>query len=152
MSRAALILVLPMLFACAKKEAPAVDTTASAPADTAPAAPKSFAGNWDVKVMPVGKDTVLTTYLLNATSDSNGWKMTFPGRPPMDIQVLSLGADSAVTEVGRYESAISKGVIVISVHSSMHLEGDKLVGTSIVHYDRKTADSVVTLRQEGTRR
>lgn len=151
MSRAALILVLPMLFACAKKEAPAVDTTAAVTADTsAPAAP-SYAGTWSVNVMPVGKDTVLTSYVLNATADQTGWKMTFPGRSPMDLKVLSVSGDSTVTETGPFESAITKGLMVNMVHSAMHLEGDKLVGTAIVHYARKTADSVVTLRQEGTR-
>ena len=151
MSRAALILALPLLFACAKKEAPAVDTTAAMTADTtAPAAP-NYAGNWSVNVMPVGKDTVLTSYVLNTTADQAGWKMTFPGRSPMDVKVLSMDADSVVTEVGPFESAITKGLMVNLAHTSMHLDGEKLVGTAIIHYARKTADSVVTLRQEGTR-
>lgn len=151
MSRAALILVLPMIFACTKKEAPAVDSTAAVPVDTAAPAPMSLAGNWNVKVMPVGKDTVVSSYVLNATADQTGWKMAFPGRDPMDIRVLSMDKDSVVSEVGPFESSIVKGLKVNFVHSSMHLEGDKMVGTSIVHYDRKTADSVVTLRAEGTR-
>jgi hypothetical protein len=148
MARAALILVLPVVFACTKKdEVPAVDTAAMA---TAPA-PMDVAGKWSFKVMPQDRDTVLTTYVLDATNDETGWKLTFPGRDPLDVRVLSVSPDSIVTETGPYPSAVQKGVKVNMVHTNMHMEGDKLVGTAIAHYDKKTADSVVTLRQEGIR-
>lgn len=153
MSRAALLLALPLLLACTKKEAPVADTSAAI-ADTSAAvgAPLNVAGSWNMSVMALDKDTVLTTYVLDATGDQAGWKMTFPGRDPLDIRVISVDADSVVTEVGPYESVLQKGAKVNLVHSALHLEGDKLVGSSVVHYDKKTADSVVNLRQEGTRK
>ncbi len=150
MSRAALIFALPLLFACTKKdEAPAADT--SAPVAAAIPETPNTAGNWAFKVMPADRDTVLTTYTLVATSDQSGWTMTFPGRDPIEVRVLSISPDSIVTESGPFQSAVQKGVTVNLVHTNIHVDGDKMSGTAIVHYDKKTADSVVTLRQEGSR-
>lgn len=152
MSRAALLWILPVLFGCSKKEEPAADTTAAmAPAAVAPvAAAMNVAGKWNMRVMPDGKDTTLTTYVLDATNDKTGWKLTFPNRPPMDVQVLSMDADSIVTANGPYSSALRKNVMV-TTHSSMHMDGDKIVGTTIARYNTKSADSLVHLRMEGTR-
>ena len=150
MSRAALILALPLLFACTKKdEAPAADTSAVAAAE--PAAP-SVAGSWAFTVMPADRDTVLSTYTLVATNDQNGWTLTFPGRDPIPVRVVLMSNDSIVTDTGPFESSVYKSVKVNLVHTNLHLDGDKLSGTGIAHYDRKTADSVVNLRQEGTRK
>ena len=154
MSRAALLLAIPVLIGCSKKEEPAADTTAAmAPASTAaPAAPAmNVAGTWSVRVMPQGKDTTLLTYILVATNDKTGWKLTLPNRPTMDVKVVSMDADSIVTDVAPYSSVLRKGVTVWT-HGNFHMDGDKLVGTTIAHYSNtKTADSVAMLRTEGTR-
>src|SRR5512141_1173068 len=146
MSRAALLLVIPVVLACSKKEEPATDTTAMAPAPaaTAPApapAPINPAGKWAVNVMPADKDTTILTYTLDATNDKTGWKITFPGRKPVDVRVLSMDNDSIVTEAGPYASALRKNVMV-TTHGSVHMDGDKLVGTTVAHYATKGADSV----------
>lgn len=152
MSRAALLLVLPMLLACTKKDETPVDTTAAmapAPEAAAPAA-MNVAGKWNVKVMPEDKDTVLLTYVLDATNEMTGWKLTLPDRAPMDLRVMSMDNDSIVVDNGPYSSALRKGVMV-TTHSSMHMEGDKIVGKTIAHYNTKGPDSVRVLRTEGTR-
>lgn len=152
MSRAALLLVIPVLIGCSKKEEPAADTTAAmAPAAAAPApVAMNVAGKWNVRVMPDGKDTTVLTYILEATNDNTGWKMTLPNRPTMDLRVISMSPDSIVSENGPYSSALRKNVMV-TTHSSMHMDGDKLVGTTIARYNTKAADSLVHLRMEGTR-
>lgn len=154
MSRAALLLVLPVLFACSKTETPAADTSAAAAPAAAPAAatpaPMNVAGTWNVKVMPQDKDTVLLTYKLVATNDKTGWKLTLPNRPTMDARVTSMDNDSVVVENGPYQSVLRKAAQVWT-HSSMHMDGDKLVGTTVAHYNTKKADSVAMLRLEGTR-
>ena len=149
MPRAVLLLALPLVFACTKKDdAAAVDTSAAAVA----AAPAPTAvGKWLVSVMPQDKDTVVSTYTLDIKDSQDGWTLTFPGRDPLEVRVVSMTGDSIVTDVGPFESSVQKGVTANLVHSNMRLDGDKLVGTAIAHYDKKTADSVVTLRQEGTR-
>lgn len=147
MSRAALLLALPLVFGCAKKdEAPAVDTSASVAAAT-----PSVAGKWAFTVMPEDRDTTLTTYVLDATGDQSGWTLTFPGREPIEVRVISMSADSIVTETGPFPSAVQKGATVKLVHSNLVLNGDNLTGMGIVHYDRTTADSVINLRQIGKR-
>ena len=155
MPRAALLLVVPVMLACTKKEAPPADTTAAAPAPTAaapvaPAAPVSYAGKWKVKVMPSDKDTVILTYDLEATADKTGWKLTLPGRAAMTVTVVSMDNDSAVVENGPYSSALRKNVTV-TTHSAMHMAGDTLVGLTTAHYKTKAADSVANLRTVGTR-
>jgi hypothetical protein len=154
MARAALLLVVPIMIACTKKDEPAADTTAAAaPAPAAvapaPAAPVSYAGNWKFTVMPADKDTVLLTYTLDATGDKSAWKMKLPGRPVMTPNVLSMDNDSVVVENGPYSSVLRKNVSV-KTHTAMHMDGDKLVGTTIAHYMTKGADSVVNLRVSGT--
>jgi hypothetical protein len=152
MSRAALLLVLPIVFACTSKEAPPADTAALAVVpDAADATPVSYAGNWTVNVMPADKDTVLLTYDLVTTADQAGWKMTLPGREVMEPRVVHMDNDSVIVENGPYSSALRKNVTV-STRSVMRMEGDKLVGTTIARYDTKGADSVVNLRTVGTRK
>jgi hypothetical protein len=152
MSRAALLLVVPVIVACAKKEAPPADTSAIVTTpETAPAAvPTTYAGKWTVNVMPEAKDTILLTYTLETTNEKTGWKMTLPGREVMEPRVIWMDNDSVVVENGPYASVLRKNVMV-TTHSSMHVEGDKLVGKTIAHYDTKGADSVVVLRTEAKR-
>jgi len=100
--------------------------------------------------MPQAKDSVLLTYKLVATNDKTGWTLTLPNRPTMEARVMSMDSDSIVVENGPYQSVLRKAVQVWT-HSSMHLEGDKLVGTTVAHYTTKGADSVTNLRTEGTR-
>jgi hypothetical protein len=152
MSRAALLLALPIIFACTSKEAPPADTAALAVVpDAAEAVPVNYAGNWTVNVMPADKDTVLLTYDLVTTADRTGWKMTLPGRDVMEPRVVHLDNDSVIVENGPYSSALRKNVMV-STRSVMHMEGDRLVGTTVARYDTKGADSVVNLRTIGTRK
>lgn len=151
MSRAALLLVLPFVFACTSKEAPPADTSALAVVPDATPAPVNYAGNWTVTVMPADKDTVLLTYDLVTTGDQTGWKMTLPGREVMEPRIVQLNNDSVVIENGPYSSALRKNVMV-TTHSVMRMEGDKLVGTTVARYDTKGADSVVNLRTSATRK
>lgn len=149
MSRAALLLVLPIMLACSPaEETPMEDTTAM----TAEApAPMNYAGNWTVEVMPEARDTVLLTYDLVATNDQTGWRMTLPGRDEMSPRIVSISGDSVVLENGPYSSVLRSDVMV-TTHSTMRLEGDRLVGTTTARYNTTGADSVVMLRMVGTRR
>jgi hypothetical protein len=149
MSRAALLLVVPVMLACAKKEAPPADTSAMAADTAAVTAAPNYAGNWTVNLMPQDKDSTLLTYTLQTTNDRTGWKIQLPDRPEMELRVIWMDKDSAVVENGPYASVLRKDVQVWT-HSTMHLEGDRLVGTTIAHYS-KGRDTVTTLRTVGTR-
>ena len=152
MSRAALLLALSIVSACTSKDGPPADTSALAVVpDAAEAAPPNYAGNWTVNVMPADKDSVILTYDFVTTADKTGWKMTLPGREVMEPRVVHMDDDSVVVENGPYSSALRKNVMV-STRSVLHMEADKLVGTTVARYDTKGADSLVNLRTVGTRK
>ena len=148
-----------ILVGCAKKEAP-VDTAAIAPPATATSsgtvAPPpvavivlaDLAGTWKFRAVPTsGTDTTATEYTLNATADK--WTNTYANGLKVPVNVTASG-DSLITDSGPYASVRRKGVQV-TTHGVFRKEGDKLVGTTTAHYKTKGADSVLTLRAEGTR-
>ena len=137
-----------VLAACAKKDQPpAADSSAMM---TPPAATMAdLAGKWTMQTRREGSDSVLLTYELNATADTSGWTMTFPGRDPIALRVSPMAGDSVVSEAGPYESALRKGVQVWT-HSVMRMQDGKIVGATVAHYS-SGADTLVNLRQEGTR-
>jgi hypothetical protein len=96
-----------------------------------------------------GSDTSATQYTLIATRDSSGWKIAYKNGPTIAVHVSTSG-DSVVADAGPHKSMRRKGVDV-ATHSVYRKEGDKLVGRTIAHYTTKGADSVLTLRAEGTR-
>jgi hypothetical protein len=139
-----------VLAACAKKEQPpAADTTAMAPPPPATTM-ADMAGKWSVQVMPADKDTTLLTYELNATADTSGWTLTFPGRDPIPMRVSPMSGDSVMIDAGPYPSALRKGVQVWT-HTVARLQGGNLVSTTVAHYATNKPDSVVNLRSTGTK-
>ena len=145
-----LLAVLPLL-GCPSSDQSVADSAASESA-TETTTIGNMAGGWTVRAMPEQGDTTLLTYTVNATSDTTGWTVTFPGREPMPVRVLAVDADSVVLEIGPYESVLRPNVQVVT-QSVSRIVGDRLVGTAVARY-RGTgvgADSVVRLRLEGTR-
>lgn len=145
---------------CAKKEQPAKDTTAATAAAAPAAAPTpaptpalslaDVAGKWQVRSVPeTGKDTSATSYVLTATADTTGWMISFPSGLKVPVHV-TLSGDSVIQRTGTFASQRRKGVKV-STEGSFHLQNGKLVGTTIAHYAKAGADSVLRLRTEGTR-
>ena len=142
------------LVACSKADDTPADTAAPAPAAPPPPAPLNLAdvaGTWDVKGMNMAGDSTLITYVVKATADTTGWTITFPGRPAIPMRVTSVAGDSVTIEAGPYASALRKGMQVRTT-GSMRLQGGKLMGHTTARYNTKTADSVLMLRSEGTKR
>jgi hypothetical protein len=151
-----------LLVACGKSETPRDTTTALAPAATvtpttsagtvasAPIALSDLAGTWHVRSTPQGgADTTATEYTLTATGTTDGWKIKFANGLEVPVRVTASG-DSIVTDAGPYTSVRRKGVKV-TTRGVLRKDGDKLTGTTVAHYNVKTADSVLTLRSEGTK-
>jgi hypothetical protein len=153
MRRLGFLCCAAVLVACEKpKEQPAADTTAAAapaPAAPAPISLADVAGKWTMRTMAQDADSVLVTYELVAGSDSSGWVFNFPKRKPIPVHVTASG-DSLITEAGPYESVLRKG-IQVKTNSVLRLKDGKLVGTTVAHYATKGADTVRTLRVEGTK-
>lgn len=125
---------------------------AAAPAPT-PAAALSLAdvaGKWQVRAVPeAGPDTSATNYVLTASADTSGWVMTFPSGLKVPVHVTVSG-DSLIQKTGTFASQRRKGVKVMT-EGSLRLQNGKLVGTSIAHYAKAGADSVLRLHIEGTK-
>ena len=140
---------------CAKKEQATTYTTAAMAAPAPAPAPAvtlaDFAGTWDVRAVPEsGTDTSATTYVLTATADTTGWMIAFPSGVKVPLHV-SLTGDSVTTKTGEFASQRRKGMKV-STESAFRLQDGKIVGTSIAHYVKAGADSVLRLRTEGTKK
>jgi hypothetical protein len=151
----ALCLCAAVLSGCAKKDNAAVDTMAMASSTETTTAPTpvnlaDVAGKWNMRSVPAaGTDTTATTYVLTATGNTSGWTLTFPGRPPVPARV-TVDGDSITIDAGPYASVRRKGVQV-TTHSVNRLQGGSIVGSTTAHYKVKTADSVLTLTNTGTR-
>lgn len=154
----ALICCVAGVVACAKtdRDAAASDSAAGATETPAAATPTAsladFAGTWNVLAKPEsGSDTSTTRYTLNATADSTGWTITFPGRPqPVAVRIVALQGDSVVTEAGPFQSVRRRNVQV-TTRNVLRKEGDRLVGSTRARYASTGADTVLVLRTEATR-
>ena len=145
---------------CAKSDKTATDSAAGAVAPAAaPAAPAAapapapiaiadVAGTWHVVATPTSGDTTPTKFTL-VVSAPNNFKQTYENGQVVTPKVVFAG-DSIITDAGPYPSVRRKGVKVIT-HGVIRKQGDKLVGTTTAHYQVKGADSVLTLRMEGTK-
>lgn len=151
-----------LLGACAKKDNAATDSAAAATAAPAAATPApastpavafslaSAAGKWQMRAVPEsGPDTVTTTYILTATADTTGWMITFPSGVKVPVHVTVSG-DSVIEKTGTFSSQRRKGVKVMT-EGALRLENGKLVGTTVAHYSKARADSVLRLHTEGTK-
>lgn len=108
------------------------------------------AGRWAMKTMAEGSDSVLVSYELVAGPDSSGWTLNFPNREPVPVHVMAVAGDSIVTHAGPYESVLRPGVQV-TVEAVFRVHDGKLMGRNVARYTPGGADSVRSLRTEGTR-
>lgn len=148
-----------LLAACAKADAPKVDTAAASAPAAAPAPPPApaplaladVAGKWEMRATPAsGTDTASTITTFTTTADTAGWTMTLPSGVAVPLHVVAAG-DSVVTTSDVYSSVRRKGQKVHTV-STLRLADGKLKGTTVAHYHVKTADSVLVLNSEATRK
>jgi len=146
------------LAGCAKSDEAAKDTAAAMAVDTTPpaaAAPAALsladvAGKWQVRATPEsGKDTSATDYVLTATADTAGWRLDFPSGVKVPLTV-SVAGDSVVLESATFPSQRRKGAKV-TTETVYRLQDGKLVGRTTARYANAGADSVLQLRNEGTK-
>jgi hypothetical protein len=145
MRHLAICCTVVVLAGCGRAEQQAAGDQAAASISLA-----DVAGTWNVRTMAQGSDSVLVSFQMTAGGDTSGWSFNVPQRGPVPVRVVAVAGDSIVTDAGPYESVLRPGVQV-SVHSVLRLQDGKLVGTSTARYSSSGADSVVTLRTEGTR-
>ena len=108
------------------------------------------AGVWSMQALPEVGDSVIVTYEMVATDNTEGWTFTFPDREPIPVQVVAVEGDSIIVDTGPYESALREGVMV-STRSVVRLQNGNLTGTFVARYETTEPDSVLRGRQRGTR-
>ena len=154
MKTIAFVVCAVAIAACAKPD-PSADTAAAAPAASLPPAPvaikaSDIAGHWTVMGKNSTTDSTLVTYDLAATNDTV-WTMIFANGQKVPVHVMAVAGDSIVVHSPPYNSVLRKGVRVETT-GVLRLQDGKLVGTTVAHYRTKAADSVVTIKMEGTRK
>ena len=145
-----------LLLGCAREgaveeETATEDTTAMAP-ETAGIELADVAGTWTMRGTTEAGEAA-PPYELTATADPSGWSFRFPELPDrgtIPVRVVHVEGDSIVTETESFESAIRSDVQVWT-HAVYRLEGDRLVGDLVAHYETTEPDSVLHIRSEGTR-
>jgi len=149
---AALIGCAVLAVACTKKEAPpAVDTTAAAAVSgPAPVAQAHLAGVWNVTVKPEGKDSIITTYVLNNT-DTTDWMFAFPKGKPVHEKVTAIHGDTVLLETDWFDSDVRKG-LKVRTNSSVWMQDGKLMGKTTGHYQTTGPDTVRVFDTEGVRK
>ena len=150
------VCALAVLAACAKSDT-AGDTTGAtaaaatpAPAGPAPIKASDLAGTWSVTGKNAANDSTLVSYETTWTNDTS-FTMTFANGQKVNGRVVGVSGDSIMIEAGPYPSVLRKGVQVRTA-GVIRLQDGRMVGTTVARYNTKRADSVVSLRLEGTKK
>lgn len=109
------------------------------------------AGTWDMRTLNEAGDSVLVSYQVVATDSRSGWSLNFPGRDPIDIQVLEVVGNDVIAEAGPYASALREGVMV-TTRFTFRPRGERMNGEISATYRMPDGEVTVPLRIEGMRR
>jgi hypothetical protein len=145
--RALPIMMLAVLCAACGADNPRANAAVAAAA----APPADLPGSWAVSAFRAGSDIAYVSYDMRATADTSGWTVTFPGREPMAVRVLSASPDSIDVVLGPYPSAVRQGVMV-TAHTVGRVVGDRIEGRFAARYASGGPDAEVTGQFEGRRR
>ena len=140
-----------ILAACSKADAPApADTAATGAIPPTATTRGSFAGVWDVSVMPEGSDSVATTHVLNV-SDTSAWVLEFSDRPSTPLRITGMSGDTVMAEAGPFESGVRRGVQVRTTNSYW-LQDGKVMGRTTARYETTGSDTLRRFHSVGTKR
>lgn len=142
--RKSTLLALLVVVACAKEEAPAVDSAATAAMQPAPAAltPADLAGTWNGTTKAEGTDSVVNRFTAMRTTDSTG-AIILEGSKDTVAYTMRYDADSMIaTSVAYTDPSMPKGSPPVTFRSVGRLKDGKLVGTSTLMLASKP-DSVL---------
>jgi hypothetical protein len=124
-------------------------TTPPPPPPPAAVSLSDFAGKWNLTMTNQAGDSTLMTDVLYAAATPTGWTVVHGNMKPNAI-TPSVSGDSLMTDGGPHPSVLKNGHTV-TTHGVWRLQGGKLTGITVAHYDVKGPDSVRTLHVEGTR-
>ena len=143
-----LFLVIPLVFACAKSDAPKPD--AGAPAPTAPAAltEADLAGTWKGTTMPVGSDSVVGRW--TQICAAGACKGITEGSKDTAMSTYVLAGDSSTGVSAPYTDPTIKGGKVIS-HWVVRLTNGMATGTGHFNLASKPDSVLIAYHFAGSR-
>ena len=141
------LLILPFVFACAKKEAPSADSTAAA----MPAAltESDVAGTWTGTLMMEGSDSVIGHW--TDVCGGGTCRLTTQESPKDTItSTYVLQADSMVGTAAAYAEPSMKGTMVTD-HWVARVTGNQVTGTGMLKLASAPDSVVMRYRFTGTK-
>ena len=138
-----------LLAGCTTKEAPPASDSLAADSAASRMSLESVAGVWNVNVMPVDRDTVVTTYIIN-TTDTAEWIFAFPNGKPVPMRPTGIEGDTILSETDWFDSSVRPG-LKTRTEGRTWLQDGKLMGKIVAHYQTTGPDTVRLFRTEGTR-
>jgi hypothetical protein len=139
------LLVLPILFACAKAETPPADSAAMAPAALTEA---DVAGNWSGSLMAEGSDSVIATW-----TDSCGGgtcRLVASTAPDTVVFTYTLSGDSSMYSAAPHKSAAAGGAMVTDAGVA-RISGTQITGSGALRLADKPDSVVMRYRFTGTK-
>ena len=151
--RASILLSMVLVLACGGEPAEEDGGAAATAEGSATSEPgdalQKFAGRWQVTARDEAGGE-LPGHLVTATSDTTGWSVTFPDRPPVPLRIVEASGDLVVTETDPYESVIRPGVRT-TVLFITRVSGDSTRGRLIAMYDVAGSNAILRGSTRGTR-
>jgi hypothetical protein len=141
-----LLLLLPLLAACAKAEKAQPETAAAAGPMALTDA--DVAGTWTGTSMPMGSDSVLAHW--TQVCGSGTCKGTVEGMTDTVPATYTLMADSVMGQSAAYTDPAVPGVRVMDMWT-LHLQNGKVVGTGTLRLADNPDSVVMRYRFEGSR-
>ncbi len=140
-----LLLLVPLLVACAKAENAQMDTAAAGPMALTEA---DVAGTWTGTSMPMGSDSVLLQW--TQICGTGTCKGIVAGMPDTIMSTYTLMGDSAMGTSAAHSDPTVPGAKVMDSWT-LHMQGGKVVGNGMVKLADKPDSVVLRYHFEGSR-
>jgi hypothetical protein len=139
-----MLLLLPLLVACAKSETPQTNAAAGPMALT----DADVAGTWTGTNMPMGSDSVLVQWTQICAAGT--CKGIVAGMPDTIMSTYTLMGDSAMGTSAAYSSPTIPGAAVVDSWT-VHMQDGKAMGTGMLRLADKPDSVVLRYHFEGSR-
>jgi len=139
-----LLLLLPLLVACAKGENAQTDTAAAGSMALTDA---DVAGTWTGTSMPLGSDSVIVQW--TQICGAGTCKAIIEGMPDTVVSTYTIAGDSVMGTAGPYDNPIAGASVMDSW--TVHPHGDSATGTGMMRLADMPDSVVLRYHVVGTR-
>jgi hypothetical protein len=152
-SRATVVCALLVAACGGGADTAAGDSAAMAPPPPAALTAADIAGSWDGRTMPVGSDSVLSSWVAMSTSDSTGVTVTAGTTDTVPHTVMFSGDSMVVMSAPHRDAAPPSGTGQMVVFRAVgRMQDGRLTGTTAIMLAEKPDSVVFSGRWDATRR